>query len=141
MNYMLDRNLRYKQMLTSSVKNVGILTFVVKGSIETLSAFSNASLFQARWYRHSHCWGERALWGNQGEATGASWKPDYTLPVGPIAPTAQWHIALLFCWKLKKTPNLFSEQVLFSIWKAWRGIEGNSVPSWKGKIFVAQDKT
>lgn len=39
MNYTLDRNLRYKQMLTLSVENMGILTFVLKGSTETLSAF------------------------------------------------------------------------------------------------------
>lgn len=39
MNYTLDQNLRYKQMLTLSVENMGILTFVLKGSTETLSAF------------------------------------------------------------------------------------------------------
>lgn len=39
MNYMLDRNLRDKQMLTLSVEIMGILTFVLKGLTETLSAF------------------------------------------------------------------------------------------------------
>lgn len=43
-----------------------------------------SDVFQAWWYWHSDCGRERALWGDQGEATGASGKPNYTLQVGGI---------------------------------------------------------
>lgn len=70
--------------------------------LQNLSLLVNAAAFQARWYWHSDRGGEGALRGDQGKATGASGKPDYTLQVGTKHNTAHgWNSCHLDCLGFK----------------------------------------